>query len=449
VLLASFALATALAAPPARHVVLVSVDGLMPASYTAPEARGLAVPTLRRLAAAGAFARGVVGVLPSVTYPAHTTMITGVPPRRHGIYGNTYLDPTARTDDAWRWYAREIRVPTLVDAVRASGRTVGSVGWPVSVGSSADFLVPEMWRNRSRHERDLDLLRALSTPGLFDAVPVAPGSRYAGLIEDEARIDLALHILRRHRPALLLLHLLEVDSAAHTHGPEAPETRAAIEGADARLGRLLAALDESGLAASTLVAVVSDHGFLSPTRLVRPNALLVDAGLATLDDKGVPVDWKAWFFVHGGSASLHLADPADQATRARARELIAARMAEPGSCIAAIVEGERLERFDADPSAELFLDAADDCTFSRTPTGGWEGKPVDRGYHGHTPDRPGLHASLILSAPRLGRRGDLGIVPMTAIAATLGGYLGVELPDAAGALPVFPASTRDATSRPR
>src|SRR5690349_17631228 len=93
VLLALLAAATvASAAPAAPHAVMISVDGLMPASYTQADALGLKIPNLRRLMAAGAWARGVVGVLPSVTYPSHTTLVTGVPPRLHGITTNMIVD---------------------------------------------------------------------------------------------------------------------------------------------------------------------------------------------------------------------------------------------------------------------------------------------------------------------------------------------------------------------
>ena len=59
----------------APHVIVISIDGMKPETYTEP---GLAhVPTLRRLAAQGVFANGVVGVLPTLTFPSHTTLITG------------------------------------------------------------------------------------------------------------------------------------------------------------------------------------------------------------------------------------------------------------------------------------------------------------------------------------------------------------------------------------
>ena len=72
-------------------MVVISIDGLKPSTYTADGPSK--VPTLRRLAREGAYAEGVIGVTPTVTYPSHTTMISGVLPAVHGIYNNRILDP--------------------------------------------------------------------------------------------------------------------------------------------------------------------------------------------------------------------------------------------------------------------------------------------------------------------------------------------------------------------
>src|SRR5438034_7370900 len=101
--------------PPVRHVVLVSVDGLAASYLNDPRAE---MPTLRKLAKSGAVAQGMITSFPSVTWPAHTSLITGVQPARHGVIGNsvwsrkldrplTYIgDPELTKDEA-------IKVPTL------------------------------------------------------------------------------------------------------------------------------------------------------------------------------------------------------------------------------------------------------------------------------------------------------------------------------------------------
>jgi predicted AlkP superfamily pyrophosphatase or phosphodiesterase len=150
------------AEPPAR-VVMVSIDGLMPAYYLKAAEMGLKVPNLRRLMEDGAYARGVVGVVPSVTYPSHTTLITGVPPRIHGIAANTVFDPEGRSGGAWEWFASAIRVPTLVSAARARSLRTATVSWPVSLGIGSDWNLPEFWRPGSQHPVDLKLLGLVST----------------------------------------------------------------------------------------------------------------------------------------------------------------------------------------------------------------------------------------------------------------------------------------------
>jgi predicted AlkP superfamily pyrophosphatase or phosphodiesterase len=221
----------------ARHALMVSVDGLMPAYYLRADELGMRIPNLRRLMAEGSYGR-VTGVLPSVTYPSHTTLITGVPPRVHGIVSNTVFDPEGRSSGAWTWYGSWVRVPTLVSAARLSRLTTASVSWPVTVGLEADQVVPEFWRSGSQHASDVELIAALSTRGLLAGAARERGRPFTYPMTDQDRTDVALYALRRHHPRPLLLHLVEVDNAQHDHGPLSAEAKAAVERSDAELGRL-------------------------------------------------------------------------------------------------------------------------------------------------------------------------------------------------------------------
>ena len=85
-----------------KHTVLmISVDGMKPEYVTKADEHGLKVPNMRKIMAEGTHADGVTGVLPTVTYPSHTTMITGVWPEKHGIYGNTTFDPERKNQGGW------------------------------------------------------------------------------------------------------------------------------------------------------------------------------------------------------------------------------------------------------------------------------------------------------------------------------------------------------------
>src|ERR1041384_6155206 len=131
---------------PIRAVVFVSIDGLMPATYVAPDTHGLGVPTLREIVKNGAWSDGARSVFPSVTYPAHASIATGVNPSVHGIVANGAFDPLGKNQQGWRWYAEDIHAPTLWDAVRSRGLSAALIWWPTTVGARAAALAPEHWR---------------------------------------------------------------------------------------------------------------------------------------------------------------------------------------------------------------------------------------------------------------------------------------------------------------
>src|SRR5258708_33060497 len=159
---------------------VISVDGMRPHYVTGDDAHGAKIPQLRRFLKEGSYADGVVGVVPTVTYPSHTTLVTGVWPEKHGILGNTTFDPLEKNSQGWYWYTEDIRVPTLWDAAAGDGRTTGSVQWPVTVGAHSTWNIPELWGANTAH--DSNLLRACSTAGLLNDADKEIGS-YAGGID--------------------------------------------------------------------------------------------------------------------------------------------------------------------------------------------------------------------------------------------------------------------------
>jgi predicted AlkP superfamily pyrophosphatase or phosphodiesterase len=423
--------------PGEARVVLISIDGLMPSSYTNP-ALEAQTPNLRRLARAGVWADGLVGVLPTVTYPSHTTLITGVEPARHGIYDNQILDPEGRSNGAWYWYASAIKVPTLPMAARARGLRAAAVTWPVTIGMDLDVNAPEYVG--SKHEESLEMLRALSQPaGLLDAAANVRGKPFGWPQTDRDRTDLATFILKTHDPHVLLVHLIALDSAQHSYGPGSPEALRTLQAVDAHVGEIVEAVRTSGHGASTTIAVVSDHGFLPVERQLQPNAALKQAGLLTVNERGTVTDWRAWFHSSGGSGYVFVKDAAD---RARVADLLEALRKDPANGIREVWTREALAARGAHPDAAFGFDVVDGFY-----TGGGHDVLVrassSKGGHGFGPERPALHASLVMAGPAVTRRGSLGVVKMTQVAPTLAAILDVRLAaDAARPLDVaLPTTT--------
>ncbi len=127
------------------HVIMISIDGLVPDYYTAPGRIGLRVPSLVQMKLGGAYADGVEGVYPSVTYPAHTTLITGVRPAVHGIIQNRIFEaPTAPHTREWYWFSSALKSETLWGLAKKAGLVSAAVGWPVTVGADIDYNMPEI-----------------------------------------------------------------------------------------------------------------------------------------------------------------------------------------------------------------------------------------------------------------------------------------------------------------
>ena len=222
---------TAAAQQPVQNplLLMISIDGLRPDYVTAADRHRLAVPNLRRFLTEGTFAESVQGVIPTVTYPSHTTLITGVWPAKHGILANTVFDPLRENQGGWYWYAEDIRVPTLWNAAAKAGWKTASVMWPVSVGARVDWNIPEFWHLGG--PGDAKLLRLVSTPGLLVEMEKDLGEfpRGLGVEHDEGHARFVTWLLEKKRPSLLTLHLIALDHEQHQTGPFTPEVFAVLE----------------------------------------------------------------------------------------------------------------------------------------------------------------------------------------------------------------------------
>ncbi len=427
--------ATSYAAP----VLMISIDGLRPADVLDAEHRGLKVPTLRGLVARGAYATDVVNVIPTVTYPNHTTLITGVRPDVHGIDNNVAFDPLFKNQEGWEWYAEDIKVPTLWDAVHARGGVVASLGWPVSVGAkSIDDNIPEYWRARTGD--DIKLLRTLCTPGLVAELEAASSTKLSEIGSDtnppadeaKARFAAALYVLKR--PTFFTLHLSSLDHIQHLYGPGSAQAHAALERIDTDVATVIAAARK--VEPTLIVAIVSDHGFAPVAHEVNLYKAFVDAGLIKLGPAShKPTSWDAepW---GGASAGVVLARPDDPVLKARVKALLDKLAADPTYAIDRVIDAPEIVRRGIGPSASFYIDfklgyqmgqGLDKPTVSPTLT---------RGTHGWFNDHPEMHSTFIIEGPGLQTLGSLGQIDMRQIAPTLAKLMQVPLPTAQGA-PLF------------
>ena len=234
------------------RVVLLSLDGFR---YDYMER--YETPVLDEIAQRGVRAEALVPAFPSLTFPSHYSIATGLTPGRHGIVANRFLDPaTGRryslrdreaVEDGW-WYGGE---PIWVTA-ESQGMVTSAFYF---VGTEADVrgVRPSDWR-----PFDMDVPGAVRVDQVLEWLASPPATR----------------------PHLVTLYLGQVDRAGHQFGPDAPETAAAVAEVDALVGRLLAGVDALGETDPVYVFIVSDHGMLSyveePPRFVVDDVIDMD-----------------------------------------------------------------------------------------------------------------------------------------------------------------------------
>jgi predicted AlkP superfamily pyrophosphatase or phosphodiesterase len=413
------------------HVIMISIDGLVPEYYTDAARLGLKVPSLTEMKLGGAYAEGVEGVYPSVTYPAHTTLITGVRPAIHGIVQNRIFEaPTAPQTLEWYWFAEALKSETLWSIAKKARLVTANVGWPVTVGADIDYNVPEIKDPKEDPPTPKRTLQ-YSTPGLIaKAIGLGTGTDTS---TDGRRTAISEYIINTYKPDLMLIHLLALDDAHHKNGPRTPPAIQTAERMDRYVGRIIEATRKAGIFDQTTFFVVSDHGFAEVKKKFEPGVVLVKEKLITLDGNGKPADWKAAAWPAGGSCAIVLRDPDDKVTAQKVSAIFNRIASADNGPINRVLNQDDIKRMQSIPTAALMLDAAPGYAFGEELSGPEIHEAKDyRGTHGQLPSRAEMRSSLIIygAGARVGAK--MSLARMIDIAPTAAALLGLSFTDIEG-----------------
>jgi predicted AlkP superfamily pyrophosphatase or phosphodiesterase len=403
------------------RLVLLSVDGLRPDIYRAAEMRQR-FPNLAAIEKAGASAEAVETIYPSTTYPAHATIVTGLPPRAHGVYSHlASLDPTEKARP-WCWFAPILKAPALWDVARASRRRTAALSWPVSAGAAIDHNIPEIWDPAvADPHRDFETPARYATPGLFAEVAQVLAPMLGKADPDQLRGEAALHLWNQYQPDLLMVHFVWYDSQAHAFGPASPQALTALESADQAMGKIRDAISSD---ASTTLVVLSDHGFVPVEKEAAPLVEFAEHGLFTRGADGSLTLRRLGAVSAGGSLAVYwLEEPSADDRR---RLTTALDRLQATGAVQEIVDWRQLAALEADPDALLMIEAAPGFCFSDRLEG-----PVlsdnskDRGTHGYLPKHAGMEAMFIAVGREIAPGKNLGRISLRQIAPTLAKIMGL------------------------
>lgn len=382
-----------------RPLLVISVDGMDYRYLRDCDKLGLKIPNLRRLMREGELTEGIKGTFPTVTWPSHTTMITGVPPREHGILGNRRSK--AEGGDYY-WDVSLLKSPTLWQAARQAGLKTAAITWPVTVGAQIDFNLPEAFAKRNGGGMDLHSIEAKATPGLVEKITRVFPSFAQEWMDDRTRTQATVYLLKHEKPGLILLHLVDLDSEAHETGPFSRQANAKLEYADELIGQMLQAVPPE-----MIVAVISDHGFERIDRVVDVNRLLAREGI-----KGTAEMKTGWLTTNDEVVVTWLRAAARENKHGIGRE----------------IPREEWQRFTPELSPPLAaFESAEHQLFGPASEGSVESKPAERGVHGLWPGRHDYSASFLLWGKEI-KPARKPRASMLTIAPRLAELLGVQFP---------------------
>ena len=399
-------------------VVVISLDAFGAESLHEPE---LPAPTLHALMKRGAYAVSMQPINPTITWPNHTSMVTGDDASLHHVLVNGLIvgqrEATPPRIDMDAPKRQLVAVPTVYDAAHAAGLVTAEVDWVAIKGApTIDWRFPEHPDPDGAVEQELVRQGVVTRDELvhFDQ----PSQAWRDLIYTRAAVD----IIRQHHPDLLLLHLLSLDSIEHETGYGNNSGRNTIAFLDDRVQEVIDAVRTAGELDRTTFIVLSDHGQQSVHFLLNPNVPLLDAGLQQ-GTSSQPA-----FAISEGGFALVFQRNATDASRLALQKLFTG---EPG-IRAALTPDEAAKQgwpvpAQTDQAPDLLLYAADDYEFTDKDTPRYEMPTSQIGAHGYPNTNPLMQAIFIAAGYGIRPVGEIPAFPNVDVASTIARLLHVRL----------------------
>lgn len=428
----------------AAHVVIISISGLRADYITNPEAYRLRIPNLLALRDRGAHAIGVESVYPSLSNPAHATIVTGTLPADHGITADFPFDEaTGAAATRPHWLAQEIKTDTLWELARRDGLSTAAIGWPLTAGAAINFNLPAAFAEQGSVANQVTLRQYVNPPDLLEQLPAVreltthankktPPEVADAQAEDEFGAEAAAFLIEKHRPNLLLVHFNSLKVVQQRYGLQADQVAVTLARLDAALAKITGAVARAKLTGDTTLFVLADSGATRIEREFRPNVVLARKGFLTSDAQGRVTLWRAIAQTFGGSAAIFIKNPQDEATVRAVEKLFSDLAGEDDSPLWRVTTRRDAAKLGADPRAVLYLDAAPLYTMSARSDGSRYGQVAARTAQGYLPSRAEMRAALIISGKGIKAGTKIEYARLLDIAPTVARLLGLEMKTARG-----------------
>lgn len=426
---------------PQHHMILLSFDALSASDWNLLTR----MPNFKRFLKASAFSNNVKSVYPSLTYPAHASIVTGRLPKKHNIISNTKVQPARKSPD-WYWFHSAIRGLTLFQAAKKAKMTTAGLLWPVSGRAPITYNLPEIFANRPWLNQVAVSMYA-GSPVFQYKMKKKHGHLLNALSQPELDnfVEACLMDVMEKKPHLIAAHFTELDTAKHYKGVHEAAVEPALKSMDDRLGRIIDKIEALGIGSKTTVMVIGDHGQRAVHSVIRPNIVLQKEGFQSLEENGKLHHYDFVFKSCDGSAYLYHGHThrVTKETMQKELDIIVAGLEK--NCdsfkgIANIYDSLEAAHLGADPHCLLMLEAAEGFYFLDELQGELhETVPEEKigknhyfkACHGYLPDTEGYDTVFMMAGYGVKPR-DIGPMNLIDIGPTAAQIMGLELPGADG-----------------
>lgn len=405
------------------------------------------LPNFKKIRETSAYCDHVRSVYPSITYPAHSTIVTGLKPNRHGVINNIRLQPLRNGKEDWNWQRKYVKADTIYDLAGKNRWSTAALLWPVTARSRIKYCVPEIFPNRNWQNQVM--ISAVNGPipyqidllGKFGNL--LDGTKQPNL--DNFVTEAAEYTIRKYNPELFLIHLTDVDTHRHLYGLDAPEVIEAMQRHDQRLGRFLKVLEETGDMDRTTVVVLGDHCQMDTHTAVYPNYYLKQAGLLKVLDDGKIKEYDFYAqhcdgscYIYAGKKMRRKLQRGDKQERTVIMEQLRECLKQiPKEMIARIIPRKEARALGADGNCVCMLEAKPGYYFQNGYVEPYK-KVEDMtehkmlATHGYLPDLPDYETFFMMSGYGVAEGNCVGRMNLWDEAPTLARILGIELGDVDG-----------------
>lgn len=384
-------------------------------------------PNLAKLIENGAATTNLKSVYPTLTYVIHSSYVTGLYPKNHGVHHNNPFQPfEPEKDQAWHWFRNDIQGDTIYEAARRHGLITAGILWPVTGKAKIHYNIPEI-RAIKNENQALKILKN-GSPFFSIGMELKYGKVRKGIAQpylDDFITKVTVETIKKKKPNLMLVHLIDLDDSKHLYGTKDPYIETVIERMDGRIGEIIQAVEDAGILKQTTFIIVGDHSQLDVQYMVHLNHLLKEHGLIYKGNG--EMKWKAYLQSAGGAAYLHAKD---KASEQQAVELLKQSLANNQYGIEAIYDRTQLDELHANQDFSYMLEAkigyAFDDAYDKDIIVDLQAQGKKYATHGYNPNKPGYTSNLIVAGPEIINGLELTDVEVIDIAPTIARILNIE-----------------------